>query len=243
MEFVTSLSYCSESEENPLILEDEKEETTKEDQSDRAVSKKIEMTQQMVEERARSLQLMHATNYDLYGKRVTVGYDPKTFEAKIVFSSDKKRIELSAQEYRDFDEDGSMWTIVRGRFHVMGRKCVVRGDKSIRVTTLKGALCVVFRDRLTNARITLDSLELHVLFRLRNLISSNLFTLTVNRANVCEFMKQYEKKSVERGCYLEYSDFELPVGTVYNIDYLRLFLEYPLYFSLKKQGPMIYTTQ
>lgn len=215
------------------------EETEKEDQTPASNSTSINMTQQQVIEASRCCKLILATNYDIFSKRVSLGYDPITLEVKVVLQGEKKRVELSAEAYRDFDEEGSMWKVLNVGQSIH-RKCVVSGEKSMRVTSLRRVPHVVFHDRITNVRIPLDLLELQALSKLRCLISSNLFTLTVNRANVIQFCQQYIKKSAERGCYLKYSDFELPINPVYGIDYLRLFLEYPLCYDLKMQLPTHY---
>lgn len=181
------------------------------------------MAQQMLEE-VKKTNILLACSYQLSeNKSVTIGYSADDLKVVLILSSDKKRLCLSAADFRHVDKEGSLWKIANG---AQQRKTIEMENLTLRVTSVRNGQQAVFLHKKCNTRFTLDFIEVVRLLKLRKLVSTYMFTLCVNRCSVTEFYKQYKEKSVERGCYLDFSDFSVPCGIIHRIDYFRLFMEF-----------------
>lgn len=184
------------------------------------------MAQQQLENTKKE-NILLACTYNIAGcKNVTIGYNAETLEPILLFTSDKKRFTLSASQYQHFDKEGSIWKLAIG-----GRQRRNIDYEKIRLrlsSSRQNQPQATFVERETNKRFTFDNFQLAHLIKLRTVISSYIFTLTVNRLNMLEFYKQYMVKSIQRGCFLEYTDFVVPAGIFHSLDYLRLFFEIPV---------------
>lgn len=183
------------------------------------------MTAAGLEESKKMNQLL-AVSYSLgpsSNKLVTLGYNAATLKPELVFSSDKRRFVLSPLQYRTVDKEGSLWRLALNQ-----RKTISIENVTVKITSAREISKVIFLDKTTNEKFIIDEMEVLQLFKLKKLIATYLFTLTVNRCTVVEFFNEYKAKLEQRGCFLDFDDFETVFGLIHRVDYYRLFLEIPV---------------
>lgn len=156
-------------------------------------------------------------------KLVTVGYNAATLKPVLTFTSDKRRFVLTPLEFKTLDKEGSLWRLALNQ-----RKTVSIENVTMKITSLREIPKVIFLNKTTEEKFILEEMEVRQLFKLRKLLSTYLFTLTVNRCTVVEFFKEYKTKLEQRGCFLDFDDFETVFGLIHRLDYYRLFLEIPV---------------
>lgn len=183
------------------------------------------MTAAGIEELKKANNLL-AASYSLgktSAKTVTVGYNAATLKPVLTFTTEKRRFVLTPLEFKTLDKEGSIWRLALNQ-----RKTISIDNVQVKITSVREVSKVIFFDKTSEEKFILDEMEVRQLFKLRKLISTYLFTLTVNRCTVVEFFNEYKVKLEQRGCFLDFDDFETVFGLIHRIDYYRLFLEIPV---------------
>lgn len=164
--------------------------------------------------------LLNYTYYldNSHNRKVVLGFDTYTFEAKIIFSLDRQT-PVSA--------DHTAWTTAYNRLKIL------KDENGEDLPCNQLGLKRKFQIPIGNAKIGLGFLDLLSMFEMMDFFNIVMHHNNNASESVKEYYKQYTDKCRQKNVMkLPNDDFFIPLRTSYvHINYSRLFYEIPMFCS------------